>query len=69
MSIVGVALELESIIDSNVMRISCHCKARYFNSHFKQLYISNNTERFSYKGGCGVAHIEVFKIKKSWLWL
>ena len=27
-----------------------------YNSHLKQLYISNNTEYFSCKGGCGVGH-------------
>ena len=33
-------------------------------SHLKQLYISNKTKRFSYKGGCGVrrrARIEAFQ--------
>ena len=33
-------------------------------SHLKQLYMSNKTERFSYKSGCGVhgrTHIEVNK--------
>ena len=36
-----------------------HC-----NIHLKQLYLSNKTEHFSYKGGYGVRehmHIEVFK--------
>ena len=36
-----------------------HCS-----SHYKQLYWSNKTELFSYKGGCGVherTHIETFK--------
>ena len=36
-----------------------HC-----NSHYKQLYLINKTEHFSYKGGCGVhevTSIEVFK--------
>ena len=36
----------------------------HFNSHLTQLYISNKTERFSYKDGCamhGCMHIEMFK--------
>ena len=36
----------------------------YFNSQLKQMYISNKTECFSYKGECGVhgrMHIEAFK--------
>ena len=35
-------------------------------SYLKQLYISNKTEYFSYKGGCGIrghVHIEEFKIR------
>ena len=35
-----------------------------FYSHLKQLYMSNKTERFSYKDGCGMrghTHIEVIK--------
>ena len=30
-----------------------------FNSHLKQLYLSNKTVRFSYKGGCGVLAVHV----------
>ena len=40
-------------------KASIHC-----NSHLKQLYLSNKTECFSYKGGCGVRErmrIEAFK--------
>ena len=36
----------------------------YCNSCLKQLYVSNKTERFSNKDGCGIhgyTHIEVFK--------
>ena len=31
--------------------ISCYF---HFNSSLKQLHISNKTEHFSYKGGCGI---------------
>ena len=31
------------------------------NSHLKQLYISNRTECFSYKGGVAYMYIDVFK--------
>ena len=40
-----------------------HCS-----SHYKQLYVSNKTEHFSYKGGCGISecmHIEMFKRRAS----
>ena len=40
--------------------LSCYF---HFNSYLKQLLISNKTEHFSYKGGCGMVHIEAFKRK------
>ena len=33
------------------------------NDHLKQFYISNKMEHLSYKGGCDVMHIKVFKIR------
>ena len=42
-----------------IIKVLIHCNSRY-----KQLYSSNKTERFSYKGGCGIhehMHIEMFK--------
>ena len=36
----------------------------YLNSQLKQLYISNKTKQFSYKGGCSICvhtHIKVLK--------
>ena len=39
------------------------------NGHLKQLYMSNKTEHFSYKGGCcmcGCAHIKAFKEDLAW---
>ena len=67
-------------IDSRLgLRIEAHCRNQpnksklalykpllHFYSHLKQLYISNKTECFSYKGGCGVCgrtRIEAFKRK------
>ena len=38
--------------------------ALIISSHLKQLYISNKTERFSYKGGCGIC---VSKEELTWL--
>ena len=41
----------------------------YCNSSLKQLYLRNKTERFSYKGGCGIRkcmHIEMFKEELVW---
>ena len=40
-----------------------HCIIHYFyfNSQIKPLYVSNKTECFSYRGGCGVMCIEAFK--------
>ena len=51
----GMALELKDIIETNLIRVS-YCYISYyfhFNIPFKQLYTSNKTEHFSYKGGCG----------------
>ena len=37
----------------------------HFYSHLKQLYKSNKTERFGYKGGCGVhGHTFIKAIKR-----
>ena len=41
----------------------------HFYSHLEQLYISNKTEHFSYKGGCGMhgrTRIETFKEELAW---
>ena len=65
--VMGVALVLKSIVETNLTRVRNHCISRYF--HFsipiKQLYTSNKMERFSYKVGvawlCGRMCIETFK--------
>ena len=36
-----------------------------FNNSITWLYISSETERFTYMAGCGVARIEAFKIRAS----
>ena len=65
-----MALELKHIIETNLVRISHHCISHsyHFNSHLKRLYISNKTERFSYKGGLVCVGIHISSVeKKSWL--
>ena len=48
-----MALELKCVIEINLIRVSFRCISRsfHFNNYFKQLYISNKTECFSYKVG------------------
>ena len=52
----SVVIALMHVIETNLIRVSYHCISHYFhyNGHLKQLYISNTTKHFSYKGGCGV---------------
>ena len=54
-SFVGVALEPKRVVETNLIRVSYYCISHFihFNSSLKKLYISNKTERFSCKGGCG----------------
>ena len=67
--IVGVALQFKFNIRSNQPNDTTLslCKPWInFNSHLKQLYISNKTECFSYKGGYGILErtcIETFKTR------
>ena len=62
-SLVGVALELNHVVEINLIRVSYHFISYSFhlNSDLKQLYISNKTEHFSYKSGYGMTCIEAFK--------
>ena len=57
-----MVLELKCVIETNLIRVSYRCKSHsfHFNSYLKQVYISNKTECFNYKGGCGVTCIEAF---------
>ena len=61
--VMGVALELKSVIATNLIRVSYRCISCYFhfNIPFKQLYTSNKTESFNYKGGYRCMCIEAFK--------
>ena len=61
--LVGMALELKLVIETNLTRVSYHCRSCFFdfNSYLKQLYISNKTEHFNYKSGCAVMCIKEFK--------
>ena len=73
---------LVSIISRHGLTIEAHCWNQcnknklslckpwiHFNGHVKQLYKSNKTERFSYKGGCGICGHTCIKIFKRWLGL
>ena len=63
-----VALDIKCIVETNLITVSFHCISCsfHFNSYLKQLYISNKMEHFSYKSGCGMTHIEVFKNELVW---
>ena len=52
----GGPLKLKCVIDTNLIRPQQLSTSHYFhfNSHLKQLHISNKTEYFSYKGMCGI---------------
>ena len=62
---IGMTLELKHILQTSLITV-CLCymnRSFHFNNYLKQLYISNKTEHFSYKSGCGMMHIEAFKIR------
>ena len=41
----------------------------FCNSHSRQLYLSNKTEHFSYKGGCGICeHMHINALKEELAW-
>ena len=63
--VVGVALELKHVVVTSLTTVSFCCVncSFNFNSSLKQLHISNKTECFSYKSGCGVMHIKMFEIR------
>ena len=61
----GMAVELKYVVETNLIRVSYCCISHYFhfNIPFKQLYTSNKVECYSYIGGCGVrghTHIKAF---------
>ena len=48
-------MALMCIIETNLIRVGLHCISCYFHFNgYLKLYISNKTEHFSYKDGCGV---------------
>ena len=52
-----MALELNCVVETNLRnknKIALYKLLLHLYSHLKQLYISNKTERLSYKGGRGV---------------
>ena len=69
-SLVGVALELNHIVETNLIGVSYHCKSWscyfYFNCSLEQLYISKKTECFSYDGGYGACVSRQFKQVLTW---
>ena len=66
-----MALELKHVIETNQIRVSYHCISIsfHFGSSLKQLYISNKTECFSYKGRYGIHKCTRIELFKSWLGL
>ena len=53
----------------NKIKLALYKPLLHLYSHLKQLYISNKTKRFSYKGLCGVCgskHIKAFKEELAW---
>ena len=60
----GIRIEVHRRNQPNKSKLALHKALLHFYNHLKQLYISNKTERFSYKGGYGVhghTHIKAFK--------
>ena len=65
-SLMGMALASIRVMATNPIRVRklALCKVLiYYNTHLKQLYLSNKTKHSSYKSGCGIdecMHINVF---------
>ena len=60
----GLRIEAHCRNQSNKSKLALYKPLLHFYSHLKQLYISNKTECFSYKGGCGMrgrTRIKAFK--------
>ena len=63
-----VALALIHVMETNLIsdksKLALYKASVHSNSCWKQLYLSNKTERFIYKGGCSIhedTRIEAFK--------
>ena len=60
----GLTIEACCSNQPNKSKLALYKSLLHSYSHLKQLYMSNKTEHFSYKGGCGVCGrmgIEIFK--------
>ena len=57
----GLRIEAHHRKQPNKSKLALYTIHYFTLSHLIQLYISNKTECFSYKGGYGVMHIEAFK--------
>ena len=51
----GLAIKAHCRNQPNKSKLALYKPLLHFYSHLKQLYISNKTEYFSYKGVCGVS--------------
>ena len=59
---VGVATEMKRVRHQpNKSKLALYKSLLHFHSHLKQLYMSNETERLSYKGGCGMREHNVLR--------
>ena len=47
-----MALELKFVVEASLLRLQGIIHSLY--ELFKQLYVTNKTEHFSYKGGCSI---------------
>ena len=50
----GLRIEVHCRNQSNKSKLALYTLLLHFYSHLKQLYISNQTDHFTYKGGCDV---------------
>ena len=71
--IIGMGLKLRCVTDTNLIRVTYHCISHsfHFNNLLKQLYVSNKTEQFSYKGrccACGHTYICQGTLKEELAW-
>ena len=67
-SLVAMALELKSVIETNLVRLCQCCKRSCFhiNSCLKQLYICNKMEHFIYKSGSDIYFSRCLKEEMAW---
>ena len=60
----GLRIEAHHRNQPNKSKLALYKPLLHFYSHLKQLYISNKTEHFSYKSGCGVHECILIKAFK-----